>query len=153
MKTVWTNDINSEPYRDALSIRKEVFVKEQGISLDIEVDKYEADCLHMVGYDADNKPVFTARLLAMTPNTVKLQRVAIVEAYRGQGLGHELMAEVEAKAAQENYSQIILGAQKQVTGFYEAMGYNIMDTPEYLDAGIIHVDMQKSLSFTNEYTI
>jgi predicted GNAT family N-acyltransferase len=153
MKTVWTNDINSEPYRDALSIRKEVFVEEQGISLDREIDKYEADCLHMVGYDADNKPVYTARLLALTPNTVKLQRVAIVEAYRGQGLGHELMAEVEAKAALENYSQIILGAQTQVTGFYEAMGYEIMDTPEYLDAGIIHVDMQKSISFTNEYTI
>ena len=95
------------------------FVDEQGIDIDEEIDKYEADCLHMVGYNSDNEPVYTARLLALTPNAAKLQRVAIAQKYRGQGLGRELMAVVEAKALEEHFSQIILGAQDHVTGFYE----------------------------------
>lgn len=150
MKTVWTNDINSEPYRDALKVRKEVFVDEQGIDIDEEIDKYEADCLHMVGYNSDNEPVYTARLLALTPNAAKLQRVAIAPKYRGQGLGRELMAVVETKALEEHFSQIILGAQEHVTGFYEALGYEKMDTPKYMDAGIMHVDMEKSIGHIND---
>ena len=150
MKTVWTNDIHSEPYRDALKVRKEVFVDEQGIDIDEEIDKYEADCLHMVGYNSDNEPIYTARLLALTPNAAKLQRVAIAKKYRGQGLGRELMAVVEAKALEENFSQIILGAQEHVIGFYETIGFETMDTPKYMDAGIMHVDMEKSISSVNE---
>ncbi len=150
MRTVWTNEINSETYQDALQVRKNVFVKEQGIDIDVEIDKYESDCIHMVGYNTDNQPVYTARLLALTPNVAKLQRVAVIATYRRQGLGQELMDAVEAKASEENFGQIVLGAQEQVVGFYEALGYSVMDTPKYLDAGIIHVDMQKNLSGLND---
>lgn len=149
MNTVWTNDLNSDTYRDALQVRKEVFVEEQSIDINIEIDKYESDCLHMVGYDESNNPIYTARLLALTPNAAKLQRVAIVKAYRGTGLGRELMAAVEEKARQENFSQIILGAQKHATGFYEALGYQPMDAPEYLDADIVHIDMEKNIDTTS----
>ena len=104
----------------------------------------------MVGYNSDNEPVYTARLLALTPNAAKLQRVAIAQKYRGQGLGRELMAVVEEKALEEHFSQIILGAQEHVTGFYEALGYQNMDTPKYMDAGIMHIDMEKSIGHVNE---
>ena len=36
MRTVWTNEINSETYQDALQVRKNVFVKEQGIDIDVD---------------------------------------------------------------------------------------------------------------------
>ena len=45
-----TQDTTSTTYKDALDIRRAVFVVEQQVPLDLEIDQYEADCTHFVLY-------------------------------------------------------------------------------------------------------
>ncbi|MCT4490464.1 GNAT family N-acetyltransferase, partial [Levilactobacillus parabrevis] len=62
-------------YQDALQIRKDVFIAEQGIDPQLELDGTDEDKMHYVGYE-DDQPVTTARIDMLAGNRVKIQRVA-----------------------------------------------------------------------------
>ena len=83
-----TRDTLSETYLDAVAIRNTVFVKGQGVPHSIEIDANEAYCIHFVLYDDKDKAAATVRLLPNKDLTqLTLQRMAVLEAYQGQGLG------------------------------------------------------------------
>lgn len=144
MKHSWSNDLNSTIYKDSLSIRNKVFVYEQQVPPEMEVDEFEDQTTYVVGY-LDLIPVATARLLPMEQRTYKVQRVAVLKNYRGRQLGKQIMNEIERFAIENNYTSLILGAQDQAIGFYSSLGYTI-SSEGYLDAGIPHHDMVKILS-------
>ena len=60
----YTRDTMSQIYLDALHIRNEVFVHEQNVPLELEIDEYEALTLHFVLYE-ENKALATLRLLPL----------------------------------------------------------------------------------------
>ena len=91
-----TRDTLSETYLDAVAIRNTVFVKGQGVPRSIEIDANEAYCIHFVLYDDKGKAAATVRLLPNKDLTqVTLQRMAVLDAYQGQGLGSILLKEAE----------------------------------------------------------
>ena len=143
MEIKYTEDLNSTIYEDALKIRYEVFVDEQKVPADLEVDD-EASCLHFVLYKKDDA-LATCRLYKKSAETVKLQRMAVLKSARGSKIGIALMEATEVKAAELGYHNIILGAQNTAIGFYERLGYNIIGA-EFLDAGIPHHMMEKELT-------
>lgn len=121
-----------------MEIRRIVFILGQDVPEDIERDEYDATALHLVALDA-GVPVGTARIL-MKDGVGKIGRVAVLDAYRGKGLGQSLVKAAldEIRAAGGHKAK--LGAQTHAIGFYEALGF----TPygrEYMDAGISHRDM------------
>ncbi len=144
MKYSWSSDLNSAIYKDSLSIRNKVFVDEQQVPPEMEVDEFEDKTTYVVGY-LDSIPVVTARLLPMEQCTYKVQRVAVLKNYRGRQIGKQIMNEIEHFAIKNNYTSLILGAQDQAVGFYSSLGYTI-NSEGYLDAGIPHHDMVKTLS-------
>jgi predicted GNAT family N-acyltransferase len=133
---------NDDELDDALAVRREVFIEEQGVPEHRELDGEDPEATHFVAYDGE--PVGAARLREYEAGTGKVERVAVVERRRGDGLGRELMNEVEAVAADLGYAELVLHAQVPVVEFYERLGYEIT-SEEFEDAGIPHREMRKRL--------
>jgi predicted GNAT family N-acyltransferase len=129
---------------DALAVRREVFIEEQGVPEDLEIDGKDEAAIGFVAY-ADGDPVGAARIREYDDETAKVERVAVVESERETGLGRKIMAVVEDTARAEGYEEILLHAQAPVIGFYERLGYEIT-SEEFDEAGIPHREMRKSLA-------
>lgn len=147
MDILWTKDTMNEIYLDAVKIRAKVFIEEQGVSLEEEIDKYEAYCIHFVGY-LDKKPAATVRLLPLENGVVKLQRMAVLKEYRKQGHGAEIIKTAEKFAYDQGFNSIILGAQLTAEAFYTTLGYQAYGEI-FLDANIDHIHMKKIFSENN----
>ena len=128
---------------DALAVRREVFIEEQGVPEHRELDGRDDEATHFVAYD-DGAPVGAARLRAYDDATGKVERVAVVEPRRGEGLGRDLMDAVESHAAASGYDELVLHAQVPVVDFYERLDYEVT-SEEFEDAGIPHREMRKPL--------
>ncbi len=130
-------------HRDSVKIREAVFVAEQHVPADLEVDDDEKDCLYFVGYNDQNEPLATLRLNP-EPYGYHVQRVAVMKAARGTGLGREIMQAAIAYAEANHVEKLVLGAQVHATGFYESLGFAYTDKPEFIEAGIRHREMAYS---------
>lgn len=139
-----TKDTMSDLYLDALKIRNQVFVKEQGVPLDREIDNYEAYTIHFVLYQDTETPMATVRLLPLEDGKIKVQRMAVLKEFRKKGLGKVIMEAAETFANEHDYQQLVLGAQLTAQDFYQRLGYQA-EGDIFLDAGIEHVTMTKTL--------
>lgn len=142
MQIDWTSSTQSSIYEDALMIRTVVFIHEQKVPLELEVDELEEKCHHLVIYD-NNHPLATARLYVMD-NEAKVQRVAVLKEARGKHIGFQIMQAVEEKAKALHLNKLTLGAQNHAIPFYEKLGYAVC-SKEYDEANIKHHDMMKIL--------
>lgn len=142
-KVSWTENLNSKIYEDALNIRYKVFVEEQKVPAEVEADELEDKSHHLVLYE-NQTPLGTARIYHRGDGIYKIQRVAILKNYRGQGIGAQLMKECELQIKKLHGTQITLGAQLQALPFYEKLGYTA-EGQEFIDAGIPHREMIKNL--------
>ncbi|WP_125708471.1 GNAT family N-acetyltransferase [Companilactobacillus zhongbaensis] len=138
-----TTDLNSQIYRDCLNIRTKVFVEEQKVPADMEVDDYEDKCKYYTLY-VDQTPAATARYYPTDDNGIHVQRVAVSKDFRKQGLASEVINRIIKDAKTNGYSYVILGAQDQANGFYKKLGFKVVGG-QYLDAGILHHDMRKEI--------
>jgi len=136
-----------ETLRQAFEIRFEVFVDEQGVPREEEMDQYDASpaaARHLL-LEIDGVPAATGRFIEYKPDTAKMQRIAVRQAYRGRGVGRELMLALESWAKEEGYTRSLLDAQCQAEPFYRSLGYAAVSPETFLDAGIPHVRMAKPL--------
>lgn len=160
---------------EAWRIRFEVFVDEQHVPPEEEVDARDEDpaTLHALAF-LDGVPVATGRVLPDgTPGHVHVGRVAVRAAARGSGVGASIMAHLEGMALAE-YGipgdaetlgdaetpgdagtsgeprhltvRIALSAQESAVGFYSRLGYSPVSGERYLDAGIWHQDMARTVA-------
>jgi predicted GNAT family N-acyltransferase len=133
---------------DAISIRREVFVDEQGVPESRELDGKDDEAIHFVAYDGGS-PIGVARLRAYQESEskedkAKIERVAVRKRRRREGVGRQLMAAVENAAAVEGYDVALLHAQVPVVSFYEQLGYETVGEV-FEEAGIPHRKMKKRL--------
>jgi predicted GNAT family N-acyltransferase len=125
----------------ALEVREEVFVKEQAVPIDEELDGKDDATFHVLAL-WDGVPVGTARIFVGEP--AKIGRVAVRQPYRGKAIGGAIMQVAEAIAREQGSHTCGLDSQVSAIPFYERMAY-VVDGPEFLDAGIPHRHMSKSL--------
>lgn len=145
MKILQSRDTMSDIYLDALRIRQDVFVKEQGVPEELEVDEYDPICVNFVLYDEEDKAIATARLLEnKQENSAKVQRVAVRKEARGKDYGKHVMEACERFAKEERLSALKLHAQLSALPFYEKLGYKVYGE-EFMDAGIPHIRMKKEI--------
>lgn len=121
---------------DAKPIREQVFIQEQHISSADEWDAEDAISLHFIAYDQE-QAIATARLLKNN----SIGRVAVLQAYRGQGVGRKLMQHIIQLAQQQGRSFVKLSSQVHAIAFYASLGF-VVEGEEYLDCGIPHIDMR-----------
>ena len=131
------------------ALRIEVFVKEQKVPIELELDDkdHSENTVH-IGYFHEDNLIGVARLIDMDKDVIHIGRVVIDKEYRGQGIGRELIIGCENIAQQILKRKIIieLSAQIQAENFYKSLGYNRVNDKIYLDAGIEHVDMRKVIN-------
>lgn len=143
MPILKTADLNSYIYQDALTIRKNVFIKEQQIPLIIEISE-ENTATYFVYYNHFQQPLGTCRIQLLADYTYKIQRFAVLKNARNQKIGSQLLKEVETFAQQKGIQAIELGAQCSAQSFYEKLGY-LPSGDSFMEAGIPHQPMKKEL--------
>lgn len=126
---------------DAQMIRFEVFVDEQKVPAEIELDDMDPLSLHAVAYDAAGAPIGTGRLL---PDG-HIGRMAVRKTARGSGIGGALLQALMAKAGARGDRRVVLNAQSVAAPFYRAHGF-VIDGEEFFEAGIAHVQMSLDLA-------
>ena len=140
---------NKEELELGFALRIKVFVKEQNVPIELELDEkdYSENTVH-IGYFNDDKLIGVARLIDMDKDVIHIGRVVIDKEYRGKGNGRELIIGCETTAKNILKREVIieLSAQIQAEKFYESLGYNRVNDKIYLDAGIEHVDMRKVIN-------
>jgi predicted GNAT family N-acyltransferase len=120
-------------------IRLAVFVEEQGVAREIEMDEMDAQCIHALAFE-DGAAVGTGRLL---PDG-HIGRMAILKPWRRRGIGSAILHSLIDAARRRGDRRVMLSAQTQAVEFYRAHGFQ----PEgevYEEAGIAHQAMIRAL--------
>lgn len=126
--------------RSALqSVREAVFVREQGVPVELEWDEYDATSLHVLA-EVDGDPIGTGRLL---PDH-QIGRMSVLRAWRGRGVGSAILAALIELAAARGSRVVCLNAQTRAQAFYLRHGF-IAEGEEFPDAGIPHIRMRRAL--------
>ncbi|MFJ8258382.1 GNAT family N-acetyltransferase [Peribacillus asahii] len=134
-----------EDLRKAFHIRKEVFVKEQGVPLEDEFDEFDklnGQCEHILVY-YEEQPVGTGRV-RWVDEFGKLERICILEHYRKFGLGKVIITALEEIAQERGTTRVKLHGQTQAQGFYKKLGYETSSSV-FIEDGIPHLLMTKEL--------
>lgn len=121
---------------DALPVRLEVFVREQGVPLELESDAFDATSLHALAQDALGETIGTGRLL----RDGHIGRMAVLPEWRGKGVGTQLLRRLMTEASNARMGRLALSAQKHAASFYARFGF-AAEGAEFLEAGIPHVRM------------
>lgn len=131
---------NQQQLEDAFFVRKEVFIKEQHVSPEEEMDHLDQESSHLVIYD-EKEPIGAGRL-RLVDGYGKLERICVLKSHRSLGIGNLIIQALEEAAAKQGAVQFMLNAQTQAVPFYEKHGYKVV-SEEFLDANIPHVKMVK----------
>lgn len=124
----------------ALPIRFAVFVDEQQVPPELEVDEWDERCLHVIARNAAHQAVGTARLLPQPP-IGKIGRMAVLASMRGQGIGGAMLQALLQAARAKGLNALELNAQLHAVPFYQRAGFAVA-APAHEEAGIAHVQMR-----------
>lgn len=142
-KLVYKLVTSERELKEAFEVRKKVFVEEQGISEHLELDGHDSEALHTVVKDG-KRVIGTARVLFLTTNQAKLERMAILKPFRRQGVGRGIISFLNEELRNRQIVQIVLHAQYPVVAFYKSCGFVESGSP-FFEAGIKHIKMQRRL--------
>ncbi len=130
--------VSEEQIAKVFAIRMRVFVKEQRVPADIELDCDDDRAIHFLA-TIGTRAVGTARVVRRG-KTAKIGRMAVLKSHRGRGLGKKLLRRAVETARKNGARKIYLHAQVAVVGFYECMGFRAVG-PIFDEAGIAHRKM------------
>ncbi len=125
--------------KQAMAVRHNVFVEEQGIDERQEFDGLDDSCIQFV-VKATGEVIGTARVRFVTVNCAKIERMAVLKPFRKQGAGTALLSFILSNI---ETSQVILHAQWTAIPFYKTCGFRETNGP-FLEAGIKHIKMVKA---------
>ena len=125
--------------KDICKIRFEVFVDEQNVPEELEIDGLDDEAKHVLAY-IDNEPIGTGRIL----NDGHIGRVSVLKMHRGLGIGKLMMQDLIHWAEETNIEKLWLSSQWHAHRFYLDLGFDC-EGGIYEEAGIDHIKMSKKL--------
>jgi predicted GNAT family N-acyltransferase len=133
--------------QNCMQIRKEVFVEEQQIPLELEFDHYDqlGENSRHVLVELDEQYAAAARITPYGDHVGKIQRVAVRRAFRSRGIGKVLMEGLEEQARELGFQKVVLDGQLHAVPFYEKLGYVVTSEEPFGDTGFLHHRMEKKL--------
>jgi len=138
IKITKTDDIAA-----CLAIREKVFIKEQNVPIELEIDEYDkpdAECEHYLITDGGVN-AGTFRCIHDAPDVIHMQRLCILSEMRGKGYGYAAMSFLKEHYKKLGARKITLDAQCHAIPFYESCGFTCI-SDIFLDAGIKHRTME-----------
>jgi len=124
---------------DICSIRYEVFVGEQNVPEELEIDGLDGEAKHVLAF-VDGVPIGTGRILI----DGHIGRVAVLKNYRGHGIGKLIMKELIKWAHDLSLEKVWLSSQWHAHSFYLDLGF-VCVGEIYKEAGIDHIKMYRVL--------
>ncbi len=124
---------------EIIRIRTDVFVDEQGIDSKLDFDGLDKIATHVLVFSQGNA-IGTGRIL----NDGHIGRIAVLKAYRNQGIGAAALSALLAETKKRNYQRIYLGSQMHAVAFYEKFGFKTCGNV-FMDAGLEHIEMERLL--------
>ena len=128
---------------EVFELRRQVFVREQGISENLVFDGHDREALHLVVKDGE-RVIGSTRVRFLADNQAKLERMAVLKRYRRKGIGREMLLFLDAVWKDKQVQQVIIHAQLEVVPFYKLCGFDELGLP-FLEADIKHIKMRKQL--------
>lgn len=126
---------------DIQSVRQQVFQQEQGVAPAVDFDGLDELSEHIVVY-VDGIPIGTARIRYLNQQLAKIERVAVITAYRNQGIGKRIMQAAIAYLDQKNVPESKVHAQSHAAAFYQKLGFEPQGE-EFYEAAILHLQMRR----------
>ena len=123
-------------------IRAEVFIREQNVDSEIEMDIKDDTAIHCLA-TLNNKPAGCLRIL-MNDDAVTVGRVAVLKPYRRMKIGKAMMEFVETLPEVKEKGKIAVHAQLTARDFYLNCGFHEV-SDIYEEANILHVSMEKEI--------
>jgi predicted GNAT family N-acyltransferase len=123
------------------SIRFEVFIGEQNVPIELEIDGLDDECFHALAKDTSGKAVGTARM----QKDGHIGRIAVLKNFRKRGIGKNLVQFFIHKAASLGLVEVELNAQVHALDFYEKLGFE-KKGDIFADANIPHVHMVRAIN-------
>ncbi|AND39008.1 MULTISPECIES: GNAT family N-acetyltransferase [Cytobacillus] len=133
---------SEQELHDAFSVRKQVFINEQNVPEEEEIDQFEDEAVHFVLYN-NGMPAGAGRFRTVDGNG-KVERICVLKENRQSGSGKAIMDKIEEHAKKQGLPALKLNAQTQAIPFYEKLGYQVI-SEEFMDAGIPHRTMKKTI--------
>ena len=127
-----------EDFFQLIRLREMVFVKEQGVPLELELDDEDGGALHLVARSG-GELVGTARLV-VKGRRGKIGRMAVKKGWRRKGVGSAMIDFIKEISVGMNLSELLLHAQASAIPFYERLGFSEVGKP-FKEAGIPHRKM------------
>ena len=134
---------NASEMEAAKAIRIRVFVHEQSVPIEEEMDDADATAIHALAL-LGTLPVGTGRLLTLPSGEAQIGRMAVDLPHRRAGVGALIIQRLEDEARSLGLAQAILHAQTYVKSFYARQGYR-EEGELFMEAGIEHIQMRKTL--------
>lgn len=134
---------SQQEIQQAFQVRTTVFVEEQKVPPEEEIDSFDEEAIHFLCYQ-NGVPIAASRL-RFADDYGKLERICVLKEQRGKSYGAQLMQSMEAEIVKNDFKKAKLNAQTHAENFYKRLGYETV-SGEFLDAGIPHVTMTKHLT-------
>ena len=132
---------------EAYSIRSLVFIEEQGVPQEIEIDEWDPLAQHALAYE-DGYCIATGRLVKLQDGSAQIGRMAVLAQFRKQGIGSKVLTTLIEYGKSLGAFKFILHSQLTAIPFYEKQGF-IANGPIYDEAGIAHRNMILLISATD----
>mgnify|MGYP000430436580 CR=1 FL=1 len=140
----------SKNLEDAFLIRRIVFIEEQNVPEDDDLDGLDEGASQILAIDENQKAVGTARFRVTekhtdnSPKKIKLERFAVLEEARGQKVGQKMvefaLKQIKESQEFETVKTIYLHAQLAAVSLYERCGFE-KEGAAFDESGIMHYKM------------
>ena len=132
-----------EELEGAIGVRFRVFVAEQSVPPEEELDAADATATHAIAIFQD-RVIGTGRLIVQDGSTAVIGRMAVDLEWRRHGVGGRILTFLEQEARSRGLREAHLHAQEYVKSFYASHGY-AEHGDVFLEVGIPHIEMRKGL--------
>jgi len=129
---------------DAFLVRQEVFIIEQSVPAELELDEFDSSAAHILAYQ-DAHCIGTGRLVNLSAKQAQIGRMAVLAKFRGKGIGKQILQKLVDLAASQGVLEIILHSQVSAIPFYGKLGFQAQGDV-YEEAGIPHRNMMLTLA-------
>ena len=130
----------------AYSVRIQGMNRQHHIPLREEFDEHDCDGTKYIVLLDDGYPVATCRFYELSTKCVTIGRVVVLPEYRGQKLGAKVVCEAEKWIAECGYTEIAIDSRLEAIGFYEKLGYKLIDSDVVKSGAFDCVRMRKEVA-------
>ncbi len=141
LRTPKTADEFSQYYQ----LRWQILRKPWHQLLGSEQDEFEQYAIHRMIVDEEGGLLAVGRLEKISGQQGKIRYMAVDDKAQGQGLGQQIINELELQASKLGMTEVCLNARDNALGFYQKLGYENQGYSHTLFDEVKHYSMTKEL--------